>query len=46
MIYRVQKGDIARVVKVLADAFQRDPLWNKSLYTVFWAALELRHRHI
>jgi ribosomal protein S18 acetylase RimI-like enzyme len=29
MLYRVQKGDIARIVKVLADAFQRDPLWNK-----------------
>jgi len=29
MLYRVQKGDISRVGKVLADAFQRDPLWNK-----------------
>ena len=29
MLYRVQKGDIARVVEVLADTFQRDPLWNK-----------------
>jgi len=29
MLYRVQKGDIARVVRVLADAFQHDPLWNK-----------------
>jgi GNAT superfamily N-acetyltransferase len=29
MLYRVQKGDIARIGKVLADAFQRDPLWNK-----------------
>jgi ribosomal protein S18 acetylase RimI-like enzyme len=29
MLYGVQKGDIARVGKVLADAFQHDPLWNK-----------------
>jgi len=29
MLYRVQKGDIVRAAKVLADAFQRDPLWNK-----------------
>jgi GNAT superfamily N-acetyltransferase len=29
MLYRVQKGDIMRAGKVLADAFQRDPLWNK-----------------
>jgi len=29
MLYRVQKGDIARVGKVLADAFQHDPVWNK-----------------
>ena len=29
MLYRVQKGDIMRVGKVLANAFQRDPLWNK-----------------
>jgi ribosomal protein S18 acetylase RimI-like enzyme len=29
MLYRVQKGDIMRASKVLADAFQRDPLWNK-----------------
>jgi ribosomal protein S18 acetylase RimI-like enzyme len=29
MLYRVQKADIARVVKVLTDAFQRDRLWNK-----------------
>ena len=29
MLYRVQKGDINRAAKVLADAFQRDPLWNK-----------------
>lgn len=29
MLYRVQKGDIVRAGKVLADAFQRDPLWNK-----------------
>jgi ribosomal protein S18 acetylase RimI-like enzyme len=29
MLYRVQKGDISRVGKVLADAFQHDPLWNK-----------------
>jgi len=29
MLYRVQKGDIVRASKVLADAFQHDPLWNK-----------------
>ena len=29
MLYRVQKGDIARASKVLADAFQHDLLWNK-----------------
>ena len=29
MLYRVQKGDIMRAGKVLADAFQSDPLWNK-----------------
>lgn len=29
MLYRVQKGDIVQASKVLADAFQRDPLWNK-----------------
>jgi ribosomal protein S18 acetylase RimI-like enzyme len=29
MLYRVQKGDIMRASKVLADAFQRDPLWKK-----------------
>jgi ribosomal protein S18 acetylase RimI-like enzyme len=29
MLYRVQKRDIVRVGEVLADAFQRDPLWNK-----------------
>jgi ribosomal protein S18 acetylase RimI-like enzyme len=29
MLYKVQKGDIMRAGKVLADAFQRDPLWNK-----------------
>ncbi len=29
MLYRVQKDDITRVGKVLADAFQHDPLWNK-----------------
>lgn len=29
MLYRVQKGDIMRAGKVLADAFQRDPIWNK-----------------
>ena len=29
MLYKVQKGDITRASKVLADAFQRDPLWNK-----------------
>jgi ribosomal protein S18 acetylase RimI-like enzyme len=29
MLYRVQKGGITQAGKVLADAFQRDPLWNK-----------------
>ena len=29
MLYRVKKEDITRAGKVLADAFQRDPLWNK-----------------
>ena len=29
MLYRVQKGDIKRGGKVLANAFQSDPLWNK-----------------
>ena len=29
MLYRVRKYDVARAVKVLADAFQHDPLWNK-----------------
>ncbi len=29
MLYRVQKRDIVRIRKVLADAFQHDPLWNK-----------------
>ena len=29
MLYRVQKQDIKRAATVLADAFQRDPLWNK-----------------
>ena len=29
MLYGVQKRDITRIGKVLADAFQHDPLWNK-----------------
>ena len=29
MLYRVQKQDIVLVGKVLADAFQHDPVWNK-----------------
>jgi ribosomal protein S18 acetylase RimI-like enzyme len=29
MLYRVQKRDIARAGKVLANAFQYDPVWNK-----------------
>ena len=29
MLYKVQKRDITQVGKVLADAFQRDPVWNK-----------------
>ena len=28
MLYRLQRGDVARASKVLADAFQYDPLWN------------------
>ena len=29
MLYRVHKGDVTRAGKVLADAFQHDPVWNK-----------------
>jgi ribosomal protein S18 acetylase RimI-like enzyme len=29
MLYKVQKRDIVGASKVLASAFQRDPLWNK-----------------
>jgi len=29
MLYRVQKGDIVQASKVLADAFQHDPVWSK-----------------
>lgn len=29
MLYRVKRGEIIRAGKVLADAFQHDPLWNK-----------------
>ena len=29
MLYRVQKRDIVRASKLLADAFQHDPLWNR-----------------
>ena len=29
MLYRVQKRDIGQASKVLADAFQHDPIWNK-----------------
>ena len=29
MLYKVQKQDIKRAAQVLADAFQRDPTWNK-----------------
>jgi len=29
MLYRVQQGDIVQASKVLADAFQYDPVWNK-----------------
>jgi len=51
MLYKVQKGDIARVVKVLADAFQYDPLWNKvfegesDLEKKFLALFEVPVRH-
>ena len=29
MLYKVQKRDITRAGKVLANAFQNDPIWNK-----------------
>jgi GNAT superfamily N-acetyltransferase len=29
MLYKIQKTDIGQAAKVLADAFQHDPLWNK-----------------
>ena len=29
MLYKVQKRDIVQASHVLADAFQRDPVWNK-----------------
>jgi ribosomal protein S18 acetylase RimI-like enzyme len=29
MLYRLQKGDIVQAGKVLSDAFQHDPVWNK-----------------
>lgn len=29
MLYRVRKKDIMQAAKVLADAFQHDPLWNR-----------------
>jgi len=29
ILYRVRKEDVSQAVKVLADAFQYDPLWNK-----------------
>jgi len=51
MLYRVQKGDIARVGKVLADAFQHDPVWNKicegesDLEKRFRALFEVPVRH-
>jgi len=51
MLYRVQKGDIMRVGKVLANAFQRDPLWNKiyegepDLEKRFRALFEVPVRH-
>jgi ribosomal protein S18 acetylase RimI-like enzyme len=51
MLYRVQKKDITEAVKVLADAFQRDPLWNKicegesDLEKRFRALFEVPVRH-
>jgi ribosomal protein S18 acetylase RimI-like enzyme len=51
MLYRVHKGDIMRVGRVLADAFQRDPLWNKicegesDLEKRFRALFEVPVRH-
>jgi GNAT superfamily N-acetyltransferase len=29
MLYRIQRRDVMQAGKVLADAFQHDPLWNK-----------------
>ena len=51
MLYRVHKGDIKRVGRVLTDAFQRDPLWNKicegesDLEKRFRALFEVPVRH-
>ena len=51
MLYRVQKGDITLAGKVLADAFQHDPVWNKifegesNLETKYPAFFEIPVRH-
>jgi len=51
MLYRVHKGDITRAGKVLADAFQHDPVWNKifegesNLETKYPAFFEIPVRH-
>ena len=51
MLYRVQKEDIAQVGKVLADAFQCNPFWNKiyegesDLETRFRASFEVPVRY-
>ncbi len=51
MLYRVHKGDITRAGKVLADAFQYDPVWNKifegesNLETKYPAFFEIPVRH-
>ncbi|MFC2067907.1 GNAT family N-acetyltransferase [Chloroflexota bacterium] len=42
MLYRVQKGDVTRAGKVLADAFQHDPVWNKIFEGE--SNLEMRYR--
>ncbi len=42
MLFRVQKGDVTRVGKVLVDAFQHDPVWNKIFEGE--SNLEMRYR--
>ena len=51
MLYRVQKRDITQAVKVLSNAFQHDPLWNKiceeepDLEKCFHSIFEVPVRH-